>query len=142
MDTPLPSHSPSDRENQIETHLLQPPHPDAWSRLKAEVASPSRWLGTSSTPSSNTTSRWRTLPPLSEKTTKITLRSRRPPLPKAWEYEADVAEGGDEGVKAEVRDQSQSSPSKRSSRYHRRSMREDAPDSRAHPYKTRSRNRL
>src|ERR1700677_2263537 len=25
MDTPLPNHSPSDRENQIETHLLQPP---------------------------------------------------------------------------------------------------------------------
>ena len=42
MDTPLQNHSPSDRENHLETHLLQPPHPDAWSRLKAEVASPSR----------------------------------------------------------------------------------------------------
>src|ERR1700677_2710482 len=49
MDTPLQSHSPSNRENQVETHLLQPPHPDAWSRLKTEVASPSHWLGTSST---------------------------------------------------------------------------------------------
>src|SRR6202453_3733636 len=141
MDTPLQSHSPSNRENQVDNHLLQPPHPDAWSLLKAEVASPSGWLGTLSTPSSNTTSKWRTLPPLSGKTTKIPIRFRRPTLPKGWEYEADVAEGGGEEVKTEVRDQSQSSQSKRSSRYHRRSMREDAPDSRAHPYRTRSRNR-
>src|SRR6202453_4997902 len=139
MDTPLPNHSQSDRENQLETHLLQPPHPDAWSRLKVEVASPNRWPGTSSMPSSNITSRWKTMPPLSEKTTKIPLRFRRPTLPKGWEYEADVAEGGGEEVKDEVRDQSQSSRSKRSSRYHRRSMREDAPDSRAHPYRPRSR---
>src|SRR6202453_851057 len=139
MDTPLPNHSISDRENHLESHLLQPPHPDAWSRLKAEVASPSHWPATSSTPSSNTTSRWKTTPPLSEKTTKIPLRFRHPTLPKGWEYEADVAEGGGEEVKAEVRDQSQSSQSKRSSRYHRRSMWEDAPESRAHPYRTRSR---
>src|SRR6202453_4839034 len=33
MDTPLPNHSPSAREN-LDTHLLQPPHPDAWSLLK------------------------------------------------------------------------------------------------------------
>src|ERR1700677_3911666 len=139
MDTPLQNHSPSDRENLLETHLLQPPHPDAWSRLKAEVARPSRWPATSSTLSSNTTRRWKTTPPLSEKTTKIPLRYRRPTLPKGWEYEEDVAEGGGEEVKAEVRDQSQLSLSKRSSRYHRRSMREDTPDSRAHPYNTRSR---
>src|SRR6202453_1831773 len=31
LDTPLPNHSPSDRENRLESHLLQPPHPDAWS---------------------------------------------------------------------------------------------------------------
>src|ERR1700677_3489824 len=142
MDTPLPNHSPSDRENRLEAHLLQPPHPDAWSRLKIEVASPSPWLGISSMPSSNITSRWTTTPPLSEKTTKIPIRFRRPTLPKGWKYEADVAEGGGEEVKAEVRDQSQSSQLRRSSRYHRRSMREDAPDSRAHPYGTRSRNRL
>src|SRR6202453_3073955 len=141
MDTPLQNHSPSDQENQLEAHLLQPPHPDAWSRLKIEVASPNPWLGTSSTLYSNTASRWKTTPPLSEKTVKIPLRFRRPTLPKGWVYEADVAEGGGEEVKAEVRDQSQSSQSRRSSRYHRRSMREDAPDSRAHPYRTRSRNR-
>src|ERR1700677_1111908 len=138
MDTPLQNHSLSDREN-LDTHLLQPPHPDAWARLKNEVASLSRWLATLSMPSSNTTSRWKTTPPLSEKTTKIPLRFRRPILSKGWAYEADVAEGGGEEVKAEVRDQSRSSQSKRPSRYHRRSMREDAPDSRAHPYKTRSR---
>src|ERR1700677_3750327 len=43
MDTPLPNQSPSDHENRLETHLLPHLHPDAWSRLKAEVASPSRW---------------------------------------------------------------------------------------------------
>ena len=139
MDTPLPNHSPSDRENHLETHLLQPPHPDAWSRLKAEVASPSRWLETSSTPSSNTVSRWKTTPPLSGKTVKIPLRFRRPTLPKGWAYEEDVVEGGDEEVKGEEQDQSQSSPSKRSSRYRRRSMLEDDRASKAHPYKTRSR---
>src|ERR1700677_86218 len=142
MDTPLPNHSQSDRENQLEDHLLQPPHPDAWSRLKVEVASPSPWLGTSSTPYSNTTSRWTTTPPLSGKTTKIPLRFRRPTLPKGWVYEGADVEGGGEGVKAEDQDPSQLSPLRRSSRYHHRSMREDAPDSRAHPYKTRSRNRL
>src|ERR1700677_417821 len=99
MDTPLPNHSPSDREN-LDTHLLQPPHPDAWSRLKTEVASPSRWLGTSSTLSSNTASRWKTMPPLSEKTVKIPLRFRRPILPKGWAYEADIAEEGGKEVKA------------------------------------------
>src|ERR1700677_4939001 len=99
MDTPLPNHSQSDRENQLETHLLQPPHPDAWSRLKVEVASPSPWLGTSSTLYSNTTSRWTTTPPLSGKTTKIPLRFRRPTLPKGWVYEADVVDGGGEEIK-------------------------------------------
>ena len=81
-------------------------------------------------------------PPLSGKTTKIPLRFRRPILSKGWAYEEDVVAEGGEGVKAEVQDPSQLSPSKRSSRYRRRSMREDAPDSRAHPYKTRSRYRL
>jgi hypothetical protein len=79
---------------------------------------------------------------LSGKTTKIPLRFRRPTLPKGWAYEEGVAEGGGEEVKAEVSGPSQLSRSKRSSRYRRRSMREDVPDSRAHPYATRSRNRL
>src|ERR1700677_2223865 len=65
MDTPLPNQSPSDRENHLESRLLQPPHPDAWSQLKAEVASLSHWPGTSSTQYSNTTSRCKTMPPLS-----------------------------------------------------------------------------
>src|ERR1700677_3397683 len=115
MDTPLPSHSPSDRENQIETHLLQPPHPDTWSRLKAEVASPSHWPAISSTRSSNIMSRWRTEPPLSGKTTKIPIRFRRPTLPKGWAYEEDVVEGGGREVKDEEPGLTQSSPSKHSS---------------------------
>src|ERR1700677_1833618 len=139
MDTPLQSHSPSDRENYLETHLLQPPHPDAWTRLKAEVASPNRWLETSSTPSSNTTSRWRTEPPLSGKTTKIPIRFRRPTLPKGWAYEEDAEEGGGKEVKGEAADQSRSLTSKRSSRNHRHSMLEADRASKAHPYKTRSR---
>src|SRR6202453_2941227 len=133
MDTPLPNHSPSDREN-LDTHLLQPPHPNAWSLLKAEVASPSRWLGTLSMQSSNTVSRWKTTPPLSEKTVKIPLRFRRPILPKGWAYEEGVAEEGGKEVKDEGTDQSQSSPSTRSNRYPRRSTREDKRASRAHPY--------
>src|SRR6202453_2507082 len=126
-DIPLPSHSPSDHENRLESRLLQPPHPDAWSRLKAEVASPNRWQEISLTQSSNITSRWKTPHPLSGKTTKIPIRFRRPTLPKGWAYEADVAEEGGEGGKAEVPDLSQSSNSKRPSHYRRRSMREDAP---------------
>src|ERR1700677_3023366 len=136
MDTPLPNHSLSAREN-LDTHLLQPPHPDAWSLLKAEVASPSRWLGTSSTQYSNTMSRWTTTPPLSEKTTKIPLRFRRPTLPKGWAYEEGVAEEGGREVKDEVADQL--SQSTHSSRYPRRSTREDKRASKAHPYTTRSR---
>src|SRR6202453_528975 len=138
MDTPLPNHSLSDREN-LDTHLLQPPHPNAWSLLKAEVASPSRWLGTLSMQSSNTVSRWKTTPPLSEKTVKIPLRFRRPILPKGWAYEEGVAEEGGKEVKDEGTDQSQSSPSIHSNRYPRRSTREDKRASRPHPYITRSR---
>src|ERR1700677_467976 len=81
MDTPLPNHSLSAREN-LDTHLLQPPHPDAWSLLKAEVASPSRWLGTLSMQSSNTVSRWKTTPPLSEKTVRTRCASARLPYPR------------------------------------------------------------
>src|SRR6202453_3469197 len=135
MDTPLPSHSPSDRENRLETHLLQPPHPDAWSRLKAEVASPNCWPETSSTPSSNTTSRWKTTSPLSEKTTKIPLCFRRPTLPKGWAYEEDVVEGGGEVIKGEEPDQSLSSTSKHSNRRHRLSTLEGGRASRLHPYR-------
>ena len=135
MDTPLPSHSPSDRENQLEAQLLHPPHPDAWSRLKTEVASPNRWLETLSTPSSNTTSRWKTTPPLSGKTTKIPLRFRRPTLPKGWVYEADVEEGG-EVIKDEERDQCQSSKSTRSNHRRRPSMLEEGRNSKHHPYRT------
>src|ERR1700677_500515 len=103
MDTPLPNHSPSAREN-LDTHLLQPPHPDAWSLLKAEVASPSRWLGTSSTPSSNTATRWKTMPLVSGKTTKIPLCFRRPILPKGWAYEEDIVDEGEEVIKREGED--------------------------------------
>src|ERR1700677_4656046 len=138
MDTPLPNHSPSAREN-LYTHLSQLPHPDAWSLLKAEVASPSRWLGTSLTRSSNTGSRWKTTPPLSEKTVKIPLRFRRPTLPKGWAYEEGVAEEGGKEVKDKETHQSQSSPSIPSNRYPRRSTREDKRASRAHPYINRSR---
>src|ERR1700677_419978 len=139
MDTPLQNHSPSDHENQLEAHLLQPPHPDAWSRLKIEVASPSPWLGTSSTLYSKTASRRKTTPPLSEKTVKIPLRFRRPTLPKGWAYEEGVAEEGGREVKDEAADLSLLSPSTHFSRYPRRSTQEDKRASRAHPYTTRSR---
>src|SRR6202453_603511 len=132
MDTTLPNHSPSAREN-LDTRLLQPPHPDAWLRLKAEVASPSRWLGTSSMPSSNTTTHWMTMPPLSGKKTKIPLRFRRPTLPKGWKYEEDVVAGGEEVVKREEEDPCASSTLRRSS-CRRNIMLEDVRDSRKHPY--------
>src|ERR1700677_1599617 len=141
-DIPLPSHSPSDHENRLESRLLQPPHPDAWSRLKAEVASPNRWQEISLTQSSNITSRWKTPHPLSGKTTKIPIRFRRPTLPKGWEYEADVAEGGGGGGKAEGRAPSPSAQPKIPQPFPPRLMGGGPPDSRAHPYKTRSRNRL
>src|ERR1700677_1342594 len=131
-----PNQSPSDRENQLETHLLQPPHPDAWSRLKAEVASPSRWPETSSTPYSNTTSKWTTTSPLSGKTVKIPLRFRRPTLPKGWAYEEDVVEGGGEVIKGEEPDQSLSSTSKRSNRPRRLSTLPGNRVFRRHPYKS------
>src|ERR1700677_4867330 len=136
MDTPLPSHSPSDCENHLESRLLQPPHPDAWLRLKAEVASPSRWPATLSMPSSNTTSRWKTTPPLSGKTTKIPLRFRRPILPKGWDYEEDVLAGGGEVIKGEEPDRSLSSTSTHSSRHRRRSTLPDDRVFKRHPYKS------
>src|ERR1700677_4367133 len=134
MDTPLPSQSPSDHENRLRTHLLQPPHPDAWSRLKAEVASTSPWPETSSTPFSNTTLRWKTTPPLSEKTTKIPLCFRRPILPKGWAYEEDIVDRGGEVIKDEEPDQSPSSKSTHSSR-RRISTLEGVRAFKLHPYK-------
>ena len=132
-DTTPQNHSQSDRENCLEAQLLSPPHPHAWSRLKAEVASPSPWLGTSSTLSSNTTTCWKTTPPLSGKTTKIPLRFRRPTLPKGWKYEEDVVEEEAEVIKREEEDQFAFSTSRRSNR--RRSITAgDGRESRAHPY--------
>src|SRR6202453_1506503 len=133
MFTPLPSHSLSDRENRLESRLLQPPHPDAWSHLKAEAASPSHWPGTSSTPFSNTTSRWTTTPPLLGKTTKIPLCFRRPTLLKGWKYKEDVVEEGEEVIKHEGEDLFEFSTLRRSSR-RRNTMSEDVWDMRKHPY--------
>src|SRR6202453_976134 len=135
MDTIPPNHSQSDLENRLEDQLISPHRPDAWSRLKAVVASPSCWPETSSMLSSNTTTRWKTTPPLSGKTTKIPLRFRRPTLPKGWVYEADVMEGGEEVIKDEEPDQCKSLKSTRSSRRHPSTL-EGGHDSKHHPYNT------